>query len=662
MILSNAILLEACKESNHKRCRKCGAIYHFQHLDKCIEPGCDDLKEQDLSDNYFRTIYSRSFDEAVKVEAEEHSGQVDGNTRKNIENQFKDPDSSLNTIICTPTMELGIDIGALSTVYMRNVPPSPSNYAQRSGRAGRKNQPSIITTFCGVGARRGPHDQYFYKYPDKIISGKITPPRFMLDNKKLIITHIHSLILEEADMRLPSRPREILEMDLNDEGTPFVEGFPMVESFKDELKIKIENVKDKIAKSVKEAFVEEMGLYSWFDEGFVLRIINTFVKDIDNTFDYCRKEYESLLREVNLIDIKCKKGAPNKIDNIRRSAIERKLEAMRAGEKNFSTYNYLRGQGFLPSYGFPVSYASLSLSDADDEISRDKIMALYEFAPGNTIYFKNQKYTITRARPRTEEHRPVMEAVLICPECDSIFLGNNAKSISACPDCGESLENHHYIGAMEFPDMYASRKERITSDEEERVRLGYSISLHYEKCSELKEYTVDSGISSFKITYEHNGNIIVINRGTNKIEKDGQEMGFVFCNACNQWLFGARVDEHLKKEGKKSCSRNATEEDIIRGLYLFTKGQHDVVTLDIPRSEDLSEDQHEAFYLSVKEAILQGIQISLNIEESEIKGYVKAKPKKEDEFSIIIFERAEGGIGIVEALTDKNRLMDILSR
>lgn len=657
MIPASAIVLEACEESTHKVCKKCGAIYHFKHLNKCIKPGCSDLEDKDLSDNYFRKIYTKDFDEAVKIEAEEHSGQIDGNTRKDIENRFKDPDSSLNTIICTPTMELGIDIGDLSAIYMRNVPPSPSNYAQRSGRAGRKSQSSMIATFCGVGARRGPHDQYFYKNPDKIISGKITPPRFMLDNKKLIRAHLHSLIIEEIDTKLPAKPREILDIDSE-------EGIPIFESVKADIRRKINADRDKIVDSVRNAFTDEMEEYPWFDEDFVLNAIDNFIEEINNAFDYWRTEYENLLRELNLINKKGERESIPKSMSIRRGAIEGKREAMREGKKDFSTYNYLRSQGFLPSYGFPTSYATLSLSDVEDDLMRDKVLALREFAPGNTIYFKNQKYTIKRARPRTKEHKPMMEAVLICPKCDSVFLGSKAKNLAACPNCGASFEIHHpNLNAMELPDMYGSKKERITSDEEERVRLGYNISIHYEKGSHVESYTVDAGTSSFKITYEHNGNIIVINRGTTKTDDDGQDSGFVFCNACNEWLFGKKADKHLTKGvNKGECPRNATEEDIIRGIYLFTRDLHDVVTLDIPLPDDIPQDQREAFYLSVKEAILQGIQISLNIEENEIKGIVKPNPEKPGEYRITIFEQTEGGVGVVKALTDKNRLRDIFLR
>ncbi|MDD3874593.1 MAG: helicase-related protein, partial [Methanosarcina sp.] len=109
--------------------------------------------EKPLSNNYFRKEYTRGFNEVVPLHAEEHSGQINGEVRKELETRFKDREEDLNVIVCTPTMELGIDIGDLSAVYMRNVPPSPSNYAQRAGRAGRSSQASMIATFCGVGMK-----------------------------------------------------------------------------------------------------------------------------------------------------------------------------------------------------------------------------------------------------------------------------------------------------------------------------------------------------------------------------------------------------------------------------------------------------------------------------------------------------------------------------
>jgi len=648
MVPGKAILLEASTETTQKACKKCGAIYHFKELNQCIKPGCRDLKEEELHPNYFRRIYSRNFDEAVKVEVKEHSGQIAGHERKDIENSFKDIDSPLNTIVCTPTMELGIDIGELSAIYMRNVPPNPSNYSQRSGRAGRKRQTSIITTFCGVGGRHGAHDQYFYRYPNKIISGRISPPKFMLNNQKLVRTHLHSLILREIDERLPSKPEELLDLDS--------ENYPMKKSLKHSLEKKVKSSKNRIISAAKDAFSEEMEIYGWFNDDFLDYVIVDFVNELDSTFNYWRDEYGNLLKEHRRLSLRAKKERLDKSAKIRRDAIENKLNAMREGNKDFNTHIYLGSQGFLPRYGFPLTYNTLTLNDSDDEIRRDKLFAIQEFAPGNTIYFKGRKYSVKRARPRIEEETP-FEPVLICPECDYILLGEKAQSSPVCPNCGVSFEEEHpNMNGMEFPDMYAIGRQNITSDEEERVRLGYDVVLYYDMGERTEDYIVKSENSAFEAKYEHNGSIIKVNKGARKDRE-----GFVFCSACNEWLSGEKAEKHTE-EGRYKCYRNATEEDIIRGVYLFAKGYHDVVNLDIPLPEDIPEGDEEAFYVSVKESILQGMQISLNVEEDEIKALTVQDPNEEGHYRIVIFEKAEGGVGVVKALKDRHRLKEILKQ
>ena len=244
-------------------------IIHFNELSHCTGSNCTGVVEKDLSGDYFRNLYLQNFNESNAVHAEEHSGQIDGETRKSLETRFKNDDEPVNVIVCTPTMELGIDIGTLSSVYLRNVPPSPSNYAQRAGRAGRKSQSSMIATFCGMGSKRGSHDQYFYRYPEKIISGEIAVPRFLRDNETLIRSHIHSLILETIELKIPQKISGILDTQ-NDEMLPMysdvASGIEEETLGKTELEDMVSGMHHEIIAAINEAFRTEIDEFVWFNQ------------------------------------------------------------------------------------------------------------------------------------------------------------------------------------------------------------------------------------------------------------------------------------------------------------------------------------------------------------------------------------------------------------
>jgi very-short-patch-repair endonuclease len=659
MLNPDLVELQASTSAEHRTCPKCGTVSHFAELDLCTGVACGELRDANFASNYFRIAYSTPFSELGTVLAQEHSGQLDGTTRKNIEKRFRDIDDPLNVLVCTPTLELGIDIGELSAIYMRNVPPTPSNYAQRAGRAGRKNQPSVITTFCGVGMTRGPHDQYFYRFPQKIVSGKIATPRFMLDSQQLIKSHIHSLILQVIDMKLESGFGKILDLEK--------QGYPIFPDYKKDLSNRINESRGAITQAVEDAFNKEMQTLPWFDSKFIGEVIDSFISDFEIPLQFWRQEYESLDREHQDLSAKQRTQNFSYMDQNRLAAISQKMENMREGgrDTDFYSYKYLASRGFLPNYGFGGASMFLSLSDSEYDIGRDRVIAISEFAPGNTVYYKGGKYTVLYAQPKTENQKPVRTTILVCPNCSAILKGEKAITFAACPKCQKSFVGlHPNPNGLEMPDMYAYKRTRITSDEEERLRRGYKLSTHYEKGAILKSTQVISGDKALiSMDYEHNASIIQLNRGTKKNQEDGQDAGFTLCTVCNRWLFGEeRIKDHVDPEAFFRCPKNAKEGDILSSIFLYTTGTHDAMTLRVPLAQGIDSQRAEEFYTTLKEAFLQGIQIALNLGESEVDGILLTEEENPLNTEILLYETAEGGTGAIASLGDPVKFKLVVDR
>jgi len=540
----------------------------------------------------------------------------------------------------------------------------------------------MILTFCGVGSRRGPHDQYFYRYPAKMISGKIASPRFLMDNRMLIRAHIHALILEIITLKIPQKIDGILDFE-KDNLPMFTESAPDVENGLSRTRLgeMIEEHRVQILNAINEVLAEEKQSLDWLDDTFIIQTVDSFVSSFDGAFNLFRSEFSALLKELDEINIFLQRGRISDrqrgVYKRRRDSIEKKLNDMRNGGGDFTTYRYLGSQGFLPNYGFPTQVTSLAINykgvfgSEEAELKRDRNIALVEYAPGNSVYFSGNRYSVRTPRLRTENNQPAMSTVLICPYCEAVFLDEKEISMTggACRNCGASLESaaviHHSI---EMPDQLAESRSTITSDEEERQRLGYKVTRHYAPSGTRQFYVAgDLDDPLLAISYDHSGKIVSINHGPIPSDKDEPLSGFTLCTACNRWIFGKDgVKDHLDSNNEvKRCWRNGTEENIIRNIVLYTNTRHDVVKIDVPvlldgEGNPLDEDLYASFFTTLAQAIIEGVQISMNVDVDEVRYFLMTDPGNKKKSSIVLYETSEGGAGVLESIADQSTFHEVI--
>ena len=665
-------------EPKVKYCIKCQRVYRFKTTDRCIRPLCGSLENIDWSEDYYYNLFNSEMSLDSTIRPSEHNATLSVDDRTDIENKFNA--GILNVLVSSPTMELGIDIGDLSTVLLRNVPPDASRYAQRAGRAGRSEQPSFILVFCssGMDTNRGPHDRYFYNNPEKIISGKIVPPQFELNNKILVLKHINSIIIQIITQYVDfdRQPKEIFEILENDEDYII----KLKEDYSEELERAVDIHQDEIISAVKKVFSRELNLkkeeFEWLTKEFFIPKVKNFVNRFDQNFYYFKQLLREYEQERDSLFKKAHGSRDRSVKN-RQRAVDNQIAKMLDGAGEFYIFNYLSDHGFLPNYGFSSSNVSIQMynisTSGERIIHRENNIAIREFAPFNSIYFMGSKYYIRRANFHNQEGDIGADKCFLCENCMYIDFGSSVDTQQNCPSCGApiipSKEIHKCIP---FPDMRASSGEYIGCEEEKRLIKYYDVIVNYkEKAEKIRHFNIVSqeNIVFAECTYEQDALIYFLNRGQISFnpESDLKSETFNYCIACNQWITTKSIEKHLTQGTTQTCSNNGIEADILKDLLLFVKGSHDVIKMHFTLPENIAstgEGDINEFYTTLKEVILQSILLTFNMSERELGGIVLPVADSK-ESTIVIYETEEGGIGALKALITNpvryNRFLNMMA-
>jgi ATP-dependent helicase YprA (DUF1998 family)/Zn finger protein HypA/HybF involved in hydrogenase expression len=450
------------------RCHDCGRIHPEALADSC--PAClgkvieADADYLDARTGFYRRQVLRAFDERTLepfgLSAAEHSAQLTGQSDDSAFNKVEeyelrfqdvplDNQPPIDVLSCTTTMEVGIDIGALSGVALRNVPPHVANYQQRAGRAGRRGRSiaSVITYAHGTS-----HDAHFFDHPEEIISGQVRAPIVYVENQQVLARHIHAYLIQRFfHERVPPDPTSY---DLfGSLGT--------VEKFLSETHpcslLRLEAWLDEHATLLQRELNGWVPRYSFG--------LNETIAEVDTTIAEAIPGTKARIRAVLPVEEYAQRET---LADLERESIERRLE-----EPLLET---LIGHAVLPRYAFPTDVVAFWVAKGrrpgdppgkrsfDYEPQRDLQLALTEYAPGRSLtidkwrfesaalyspFEPTPEHTLKRRRPYTS-----------CSDCSWASMDEAMAQATLCPVCGsDQLTRMAFITPAGFaPDLNAKRE------------------------------------------------------------------------------------------------------------------------------------------------------------------------------------------------------------
>jgi ATP-dependent helicase YprA (DUF1998 family) len=614
----------------------------------------------------------------VRLEGREHTAQVDGELRQIREERFRyEPDDKkkikergtqlldlqeddrfLPVMFCSPTMELGVDISALNAVYLRNVPPTPANYAQRSGRAGRSGQAALVLTYC---AAQSPHDQYFFRDQRAMVHGVVRPPALDLSNRELVESHANAIWLAATEQPLDPGIAEVL--NLEEQNLPIQNSIRQTVSDAEVAARTAPRIKRFLDQLATELTPEKA---PWFPGAGELAqaTLVTALPRFEHAFDRWRdlfmaaerqrddayritQDRSAGPREVNA----AKQRFAQAIDQI--NLLRRRSESQ---SSDFYTYRYLATEGFLPGYNFPrlplMAYipATREGSGRQTFLQRARFLGISEFGPRSLVYHEGRAFRVTRAllgpSARADEGRLVTRALSVCPSCGA---AHQYGARETCHACGTPLADASLIrDVFRIENVETISQERITINDEERQRQGFDIQTLFAWASRANQLDVreavarDGNADLLRLSYGPGTTVTRLNKGLRR-RKNKADLGFMIDSRTGYW---AKSDDEEDEDDHDTSPKQKVVPAVEESKNaLLVRPAGGLVALS---TKALTTLEH---------ALLRGIEEVFQLEQGEIMG--EALPDREQRRCILLYEASEGGAGVLSRLATES---DALAR
>lgn len=613
-ISTDKYILKNYKVSKFYRCDKCGSLTPYNVHNVCPSNECSGTlhecdPDEELKTNYYRKEYLTKKIERIKIK--EHTAQLKVETAKEYQKDFKD--KKINILSCSTTFEMGVDIGGLETVFMRNVPPTPANYVQRAGRAGRRDDSSaFVLTFCGNTS----HDYTYFESPEKMISGEIKPPKFSVTNEKIILRHL----LATAFGMFFRQNRHYFE-NIN---TLVCEGG--IRKFKEYLESRPDVLKEFIDTKILDDKTHDLySDFKWLDE---LKKNGDYLDNFEKSITDLISQYEIAKEDAKAAD---KLELANYyLDQINKLKKEKVIQ-------NLSKYNV------IPKYGFPVDVVDLQIwndgkIDQKYDLSRDLSIAISEYAPESEVIVDKCKYTSRYITlPKTGQFKRYY--YFTCPNCERDNINEIKDKLIKCEYCGVDFDeqvNDYFIEPIYGFKTGVNKESSIKKPK--KTYVGATSYLGDGRPDEKKLVIGTNNYITIETTSDDE--LLVMNKNP-----------FFMCDECgySEIIKGKNgilsyPKSHLNFKGKQcSC-------DTLHPISLGHKFKTDVAKLTI------NELNNKAKALSLLYALLEGISQEFSIERKDIDGIVVKNMN--NEFDLIIYDNVPGGAGHVKRIMDERMLVE----
>ncbi len=617
-------------------CQRCQSITPTNVGNICPTYGCDGhlvplrIQQDVLRANLYRHMYLYTPPAAMRVE--EHTAQWKPKKAAQVQNEFIR--GKVNVLSCSTTFELGVDVGELQVVVLRNVPPTTANYVQRAGRAGRRaDAAAFVLTF----AQRRSHDFTFYAEPERMVAGHIRPPTVVLENTKIIRRHMHSVLMA-AFFRWAKETHEVRYRNVGQFFAPKDQppGTALLREYIDTRPAEVYETLNRILPQ-DETLRLELGFNT--EWAWTRRLLGG-------------KEAVLDLAELKIVsEIETFEKLETEAAHRRRYRDAERFSRIQNTLRRRNLLGYLGTHNVLPKYGFPTDVVELktdhlNISEAQDlDLSRDLRIAISEYAPGAEIVAAKKIWKSVGLR-KLPQREWVRYEYAICPECERFNYAVEENLRTRCT-CGTPLQDRGRRQVFVVPEYgFVAGKETKRAREELPLRFhagrvyfaSYALPGQDGAQSEIldPEQVLDPSFSlGVWKRYSRYGWLAIVNKAMR---------GFRVCTTCGYAEPAFIGRQRRRGKGHSAPLTGKQCSGLIKTFHLGHLFMTDVLEL----SFEVYFGGKEAI-LSALYALLDGASEALDIQRNDINGTFYYRSSGQPP-SFILFDDVPGGAGHVKRI------------